>query len=142
MSDFIRSNTRHQRREPRKLAVKFSIALTLACSLGSAAHAASPMGRWARSDGNAKVRIARCGADICATNTWIKPGTPSEKPGDVLVMTIKPVSDSQYSGSAYDPQRKMRYKIILTVNGASMTTRGCVLGGLLCKGVGWTRIGK
>jgi uncharacterized protein (DUF2147 family) len=118
------------------------VALTIACSLAGMAHAASPMGHWARSDGNAKVKIAKCGANICATNTWIKPGTPSEKAGDVLVMTIKPVSDSEYKGSAYDAQRKMSYKITLTVNANGMTTKGCVLGGLLCKGVGWTKIGK
>lgn len=116
------------------------VAMAIACSSAGMAHAESPMGQWARGDGNAKVRIARCGANICATNTWIKPGTPSEKTGDVLVMTIKPVSDTQYSGSAYDPQRKMSYKITLTLNGNSMTTRGCVLGGLLCKGVSWKKI--
>eukprot|EP01035_Chromulina_nebulosa_P054600 gene54600-74808_t len=116
------------------------LSMTLAISFAGAAAASSPMGQWARGDGNAKVKIAKCGANICATNTWIKPGTPSEKAGDVLVMTVKPVSDSQYTGSAYDPQRKMRYKITLTLNGNSMTTKGCVLGGLLCKGVSWSKI--
>jgi uncharacterized protein (DUF2147 family) len=115
-------------------------ALMIAGALTVTAHAQSPMGQWARGDGNAKVRIAKCGTNICATNTWIKPGTPSEKAGDVLVMTVKPVSDSRYSGSAYDPQRKMSYKITLMLNGNSMTTRGCVLGGLLCKGVSWKKI--
>jgi uncharacterized protein (DUF2147 family) len=135
---------RHLRRNPRTPEMKMllPIALTLVCSLADAANAASPIGRWARTDGNARVRIARCGANICATNTWIKPGTPGEKAGDVLVMTITPVSDGEYRGSAYDPQRRMSYKITLTVNDATMTTNGCVLGGLLCKGVGWTKVGK
>ncbi|MDB5524999.1 MAG: hypothetical protein JWM58_2762 [Rhizobium sp.] len=118
-----------------------AVALTIAFPLASGvAQAASPMGQWARGDGNAKVRLAQCGANICATNTWIKPGTPSEKAGDVLVMKVAPVSDSQYSGSAFDPQRNMNYKITLTLNGDTMTTKGCVLGGLLCKGVNWTKI--
>lgn len=116
------------------------IALMIAGSLVAPAQADSPMGQWARGDGNAKVRIAKCGANICATNIWIKPGTPSEKAGDVLVMTVKPVSDSQYAGSAYDPQRKMSYKITLILTGNSMTTKGCLLGGLLCKGVSWKKI--
>lgn len=114
------------------------VVLTLA--LPSAAYAVTPFGQWARGDGNARVRVAKCGADICATNTWIKPGTPSEKKGDVLVMTIAPVSDGHYEGSAYDPQRKMTYKMTLDVSGDNMTTKGCVLGGLLCKGVNWTKI--
>ncbi|MDE1997286.1 MAG: DUF2147 domain-containing protein [Rhizobiaceae bacterium] len=109
-------------------------------ALASVVHAAEIDGQWARGDGNARVRIASCGANICATNTWIKPGTPSEKAGDVLVMTIKPAAKGQYSGSAFDPQRNLNYQISLTVNGDTMVTKGCMLAGLLCKDVGWTRI--
>ena len=116
------------------------IASVVALGAGSVAQAADIDGNWARSDGKAKVKIAKCGADICATNTWIKPGTPSEKAGDVLVMKVEKVSDGQYSGSAFDPQRDMSYKITLDVGADKMTTKGCLLGGLLCKGVGWTRI--
>jgi len=116
------------------------IASILVLASGTAALAADINGNWARSDGKAKVRIAKCGADICATNTWIKPGTKDEKAGDVLVMKVEKVSDARYSGSAFDPQRDMSYRITLDVSGNSMTSKGCVLGGLLCKGVGWTRI--
>lgn len=97
-------------------------------------------GQWARGDGNAKVRIAPCGSDICAVNTWIKPGTRKEKTGDKLVMTITPGDDGVYSGTAFDPQRDMTYKLTVTVNGDRMTTRGCIVAGLLCKGVDWARI--
>ena len=116
------------------------IASILVLASGTAALAADINGNWARSDGKAKVRIAKCGADICATNTWIKPGTKDEKAGDVLVMKVEKVSDARYSGSAFDPQRDMSYRITLDVTGDTMTSKGCVLGGLLCKGVGWTRI--
>jgi uncharacterized protein (DUF2147 family) len=118
----------------------FPIAAAILMSSASLVMADSPMGNWSRGDGNARVTIAKCGANICATNTWIKPGTPSEKKGDVLVMNVKPISDSQYSGSAFDPQRNMNYKMTISVNGSSMTSKGCVLAGLLCKGVSWTKI--
>lgn len=122
--------------------MKTLLTIATACILGlaGAAQAADINGNWARSDGKAKVKIAKCGADICATNTWIKPGTPSEKAGDVLVMKVKADADGNYSGSAFDPQRDMSYKITLIVGENKMTSKGCVLGGLLCKGVGWTRI--
>lgn len=116
------------------------ITIAFALGLAGAAQAADINGNWARSDGKARVRIAKCGADLCATNTWIKPGTPSEKAGDVLVMKVKADADGNYSGSAFDPQRDMSYRITLTVTENKMTSKGCVLGGLLCKGVGWTRI--
>ena len=61
----------------------------LAVGAASMAGAADISGQWARGDGNAKVKIAPCGSDVCAVNTWIKPGTPKEKEGDKLVMSIK-----------------------------------------------------
>ncbi len=72
--------------------VKRTFIMTAAVMLefSALADAADLDGRWARGDGNANVRIAPCGSNICAINTWIKPGTPREKAGDRLVMTIKP----------------------------------------------------
>jgi uncharacterized protein (DUF2147 family) len=115
-------------------------AAVFALSFGGTASAADMDGQWARGDGNARVRIAPCGSDICAVNTWIKPGTPKEKAGDKLVMSVQKDDDGTYSGTAFDPQRDMRYKLTVTVNGDKMTTRGCVVAGLLCKGIDWTRI--
>ncbi len=121
--------------------MKMMIATTLSTLTAfTLAQAADIDGQWARGDGNAKVRIASCGSDICATNTWIKPGTPREKKGDRLIMTIKPGADGAYSGTAFDPQRDMTYKLTVTVNGDAMTTTGCIVAGLLCKGINWTRI--
>lgn len=121
-----------------KTALRLSI-LALVMSTSSAL-AGNIEGQWARGDGNAKVKIAPCGSDICAVNTWIKPGTPKEKTGDKLVMSIKPTSGGEYSGTAFDPQRDLTYKLTVSVKGNSMTTKGCVLAGILCKGVNWTRI--
>ncbi len=76
----------------------------------------------------------------CAHHTWIKPGTPKEKTGDRLIMTIKESGAGSYSGTAFDPQRDKSYKLTVTVAGNSMTTKGCIVAGLLCKGIDWTRI--
>lgn len=115
-------------------------ALLSTLSVAPSGYCADIEGQWARGDGNAKVRIAPCGSDICATNLWIKPGTPKEKEGDRLIMSIKPGSDGVYSGTAFDPQRDMSYKLTVIVQGDKMTTKGCIVAGLLCKGIDWTRI--
>ncbi|MBA9035814.1 DUF2147 domain-containing protein [Rhizobium leguminosarum] len=112
----------------------------LAIGAASMAGAADINGQWARGDGNARVKIAPCGSDVCAVNTWIKPGTPKEKEGDKLVMSIKPDAEGRYSGTAFDPQRDMSYRLTVTVDGNKMTTKGCVVAGLLCKAIDWTRI--
>ena len=118
-----------------------STALILATLLiaGSPAQAQSPWGIWARGDGNARVRIAPCGTNICATNVWIrKPG--SEKVGQVLIMTVKKSAAGIWKGSAFDPQRNLTVSMQMKVRARSMVTSGCILGGLICKSTNWTRI--
>ncbi len=109
------------------------------CGSAFAASAPDPSGTWNRGDGNAKVRIAPCGSNICATNVWIKDTSGGEAVGDKLVMTLKPKSADTLSGKAYDTKRSMTYAIQLKVAGQSLVTRGCVVGGLVCKSVNWSR---
>ena len=116
-----------------------AMSVLAASASASTAEALSPLGLWARGDGVARVKIAPCGEKLCATNTWIRPGTSGEKAGDVLVMSVKREGDA-YSGSAFDPQRDLTYRMTMTVKAQSMVTRGCVLGGLLCKSVNWSRM--
>lgn len=96
-------------------------------------------GRWARGDGNAIVRIAACGTSICAVNTWIKPGTLKEKIGDKLIMDIR-AGRNGYSGTAFDPQRNLTYRLTVTIAGDLMTTSGCIFYGTICKAVSWARL--
>ena len=111
-------------------------------ALASSVFAAepSPQGDWARGDGKAKVTIAPCGGDICAINTWIKPGTKDEKTGDKLIMTVAPAGAGVWKGKAYDPQRKLRYRLTINVAEQTMSTSGCVFGGLVCKKMDWKRL--
>ena len=117
-------------------------AMLVAAQPAAADARAALMGEWARGDGVARVRIAPCGGDLCATNTWIRPGVADEKAGDRLVMTVADAGPARLAGMAFDPQRDRSYRISINVGSATMTTRGCILGGLLCKSVGWRRIGE
>lgn len=110
--------------------------------LGSSAALAaddSMKGVWSRGDGNARVKIDSCGSALCATNLWIKPGTPSEKVGDKLIMNVTSSGNGKYEGKAQDPQRGLTYNLQVDVKGSSMTTRGCVLAKIVCKSVSWSR---
>lgn len=116
-------------------------ALVVASAISVPAFSASAeitSGIWSREDGNARVRISPCGASLCAINVWIRnPG--SEKVGDKLVLNVKPTSAGTLEGTAFDPQRNLRFSSKITFSGDRMTTSGCVLGGLICKSSGWTR---
>jgi uncharacterized protein (DUF2147 family) len=112
----------------------------LALSSSPALADPTPYGAWARDDGIVKVVIKPCGEAICVINTWIKPGVTTEKVGERVVMNIKQQDASRWEGTAFDPQREITMKISVEVQPGQMKTQGCVLGGLLCKSVDWTRI--
>lgn len=120
--------------------------LFMSCFAAAAALEASPamavegiLGNWARGDGNARVRIAPCGGALCAINTWVRDPSGGEHVGDRLVMSVSG-DDSSLSGTAYDPQRKLNYSLSINLGPQSMQTRGCVLAGILCKSISWTRL--
>ena len=92
-----------------------------------------------RGDGNARVRVAPCGPNICATNLWIRDTSRGEAVGDKLVMSVKPKSDDKLVGTAFDPKRQLHYSMEMTVERTSLVTRGCIVGGLICKTVTWSR---
>ncbi|MEW6632036.1 MAG: DUF2147 domain-containing protein [Pseudomonadota bacterium] len=108
--------------------------------LSSTAHAdafSQSRGVWMRDDGNARVSIAPCGQQLCATNLWIRDTSKGEQAGDKLIMTLKPKSGQVLVGKAYDPKRKLTYSMTLTVTQGGLSTRGCMVGGLVCKNTGW-----
>ncbi len=114
-----------------------SALLMSTATAGSAQQAADPSGVWLRDDGNARVRIAPCGDKICATNLWIGDTSKGEEAGDRLVMSLQPKSADTLSGTAYDVKRKRSYSITVQVSNDALMTRGCILGGILCKNVHW-----
>lgn len=97
-------------------------------------------GVWMRDDGNARVRMAPCGADICATNLWIKDTSGGEAVGDKLVMRMKPKGENTLAGEAYDAKRDLTYSMEIKVSPDTLDTRGCVVGGLICRNVSWSRV--
>ena len=120
--------------------LSFGLIAAATMSMGTARGSdASPLGVWARDDGKALVRISSCEGGLCATNLWIKPGTPDEKAGDKLLLSVSPSGPATWSGEAYDPQRQAHFKIQIEAQEKEMVTRGCLLAGLLCKDVHWTR---
>lgn len=112
-------------------------ALMLTAAASHAQQSVDPSGVWLRDDGNARVRIAPCGRNICATNLWIRDTSKGEETGDRLVMSLQPKSPDTLSGTAYDEKRERTYSITVQVSHNSLLTRGCILGGVLCKNVRW-----
>jgi uncharacterized protein (DUF2147 family) len=108
----------------------------------SAAFASDPpfLGNWARGDGETRIRVERCGDEVCALNTWVRSGVSGEKIGDRLTLKIAPAGAAGWSGNAFDPQRNQTYTMVLHVADNRMTTDGCAMGGLMCRSMSWTRL--
>lgn len=133
------------------LAIVFAVALARLVPI--AVSAADATGEWLIEDGDARVRIAPCGADLCGTVAWIKEGSPTvdvnnpdpakrSRPliGSEVLLGLKPSGTSEWTGSLYDAENGRTYVGKLTiVDERHIKVAGCVLGGLICETQTWTR---
>jgi uncharacterized protein (DUF2147 family) len=105
---------------------------------GAMGGSPSILGEWLRTDGQSRIHIAPCGAHLCAVNTWVSPRS-GELVGDRLVLRVQPRETAQLAGEAFDERRRLTYSLLIAVDNDSMTTQGCVLGGIACRTMNWTR---
>jgi len=89
-------------------------------------------GMWKTQSGDTAA-IAECGEAYCIT---LKSGQHAGK----QIGKLSGNGDGTYGGSITDPGDDKTYKGKASVNGASMTLKGCVLAGLICRGETWTKM--
>ena len=129
-------------RIPRVLAATIVLATTGVLVAGADAGAisgASITGAWARTDGSLRIAVDACGERFCAVNTWTRAPGNGEAVGDRLVMTLQPRDPVRLAGEAFDEKRGLKYSLLISVGQDAMTTQGCVLSGIVCKTMNWTR---
>jgi uncharacterized protein (DUF2147 family) len=133
------------------VAIVFVFALSIVSPLAVAA--ADATGEWLIEDGDARVRIAPCGADLCGSVAWIKEGSPTvdvnnpdpakrSRPllGSAVLLGLKPSGAGEWTGSLYDAENGRTYVGKLTIlDERHIKVAGCVLGGLICESQTWTR---
>ena len=123
---------------------------TMITGFADVAGAADSKGVWLRDNGNSKVRIASCGEALCGTIAWEKNprndvNNPDESKrarplvGTQIFFNMKPAGEGRWNGSAYNPEDGKTYSGSMILSGDTLTTKGCVLGGLICKSVDWSR---
>jgi uncharacterized protein (DUF2147 family) len=119
--------------------VRAILIAALALAASSAYATGDLMGAWQRGDGIARVKVAPCGKVICMTNTYIRPDVTDEKVGERLEFDLTS-SGGDLTGTVLDPKTGKSYSATVVVNGDRMSTKGCILGGVICKSTEWTRI--
>ncbi len=124
------------------------------------AQAADPFGTWLTGDEKGKVKIVNCGGALCGSLVWLKepldpdtkrPRTDKnnvdvgkrERPliGVPIVLNMRPGgAPATWSGKVYNAEDGQTYSGSFTMTGPnSATLKGCVLGGMICKGQTWKR---
>jgi len=102
----------------------------------AAAAPATPFGLWQTEQGN--VRVEPCGANLCGYGE--KDG---KKSSELVLVNMKPSSDhSLWSGRIHNPNTGKNYDATVAMRGPNLLKlQGCVLGGMICGGTTWKRIG-
>jgi uncharacterized protein (DUF2147 family) len=134
-------------------------AVVLALTLAAPAHAADPFGTWFTEDKDGKIRIVNCGGALCGTLVWvaepIDPETHQPKTdknnsdaskqsrpliGIPIVLGMAPAGPDKWEGKLYNSKDGGIYSGSFTMTGPNTAQlKGCVMGGLVCKGQNWTR---
>ena len=140
-------------------AIRLTAALCLALGTLSTASAADPTGTWLTQQGDAQVRVAKCGSGMCGTIVWLrdpidrqtgKPQVDDKNPNPALrnrkiiglrIFSMAPDGSGGYAGSIYnaDDGQTYRSKIVLR-SAAQLEVQGCT--GPLCGSEQWRRVGR
>lgn len=122
-------------------AVRMSLAAAgfAVAGLSAPAMAQDVTGIWQRDTGASRVRFAKCGEALCGTLAWLRDTNGPAKVGQRIFYDMKPSGAGKWSGSAFNPEDGKTYSGSMTLSGETLTTAGCVMGGLICRSVKWTR---
>jgi uncharacterized protein (DUF2147 family) len=123
------------------------------------ARAADPLGTWLTGDKKGKIKIVNCGGAICGNLVWLaEPNDPAthqpktdehnsdankrSRPlvGVPIVLGMKPSAADKWEGQVYNAEDGGVYSGSFTLTSANTAElKGCVMGGIICKGQTWTR---
>jgi len=118
----------------------------------AAADATDAFGVWRHPENGSLVRMYKCSGGLCAK--VIKVRDPSRKDihnpdpdlrsrpikGIVIMRGARKSGDNRWKGRLYNTRDGKTYSGVITVKSKrQLELEGCVLGGLFCQGVTWTR---
>jgi uncharacterized protein (DUF2147 family) len=158
----------------KSLTFKFTLRRFAACSAGlviaismlagalpAYAQAAGEVtGTWLTQQGDARVRVSKCGGGICGVIVWLrdpidsatgKPAVDNKNPnpslatrpmmGLPLFSGMQPSGPNRWSGQIYNADDGSSYASHISLGDAnSLRVEGCVGG--LCGGETWSRYGR
>lgn len=129
---------------------KLALGIVLGLGLAGMAVADPAAGTWKTAPGETggylHVSVAPCGSAICGTiaKAFDANGAPStdyEHLGKQMIWDMKADGGGSYSGGKiWAPDSNKTYKSKMSLNGNTLTVKGCVAGGMICRGQDWKRV--
>jgi uncharacterized protein (DUF2147 family) len=120
--------------------MKFAFAaLVLALAASSPVFADDIGGEWLHQEGHSKVKFTPCGNALCGQITWLKKADSPAKVGQKIFFDMASDGANSWKGKAFNPEDGKTYDGKMTLAGARLTTAGCVMAGMICKSVIWSR---
>ncbi len=100
--------------------LKTSLAALLSVGLTTSALAADATGIWMRANGSAKIKISKCGGDLCGNIVWLKePRKDTENPdpklrdrsliGSKTILGMKSSGTNSWKGKVYNAEDGKTY---------------------------------
>jgi uncharacterized protein (DUF2147 family) len=121
--------------------VRLCLILTACLLPASPGLADEVLGTWLRDNGALKVKFEPCDDAICGNVVWLKPGLDSKaKVGQRLFFDMRPVAANSWTGKVTSPDSGSVYSGKMSIEGPTLSTSGCMVGGLICKSANWTRV--
>ena len=117
-----------------------SLLAALALCSSAVPALADPSGTWLRDNGASRVKIAPCGSNMCGSIVWVKDTDGPGKVGQRVFYDMAAAGPNKWNGKAFNPEDGKTYSGSMVLNGSSLTTSGCVLGGLICRTVNWSKV--
>jgi uncharacterized protein (DUF2147 family) len=106
----------------------------------AASAQSSPIGTWTRPSTGTQVNFYDCGGKLCAKITAVKDASKKADVGKVIMSGADKTGDGTWKGSLLNTEDGQTYNGVVTLEGPkALSLKGCVLGGLVCKGETWTK---
>ena len=127
--------------KPKSLRLTCVVLPAAALLIGAtAAWAGDATGTWIRPSTGTTVKFYNCGSNLCAKIVGVKNKAKQGEVGTVIMSGAKKVSENQWEGDLLNTEDGQTYSGKVTLSGGGLTLKGCVLGGLVCKGETWSRV--
>ena len=119
---------------------RLCLALTAFLLTTSTSLADEVLGTWTRDNGALHVKFDPCDDAICGNIVWLKPGAETKaKVGQRLFFDMRPNGTNSWAGKAINPDDGSIYAGKMSIEGSTLSTSGCIVGGVTCRSANWRR---